>query len=197
MPAHVSLTDPNLHEPKGVSTAPEGSSYFSNGSGSGSWRSWPLGKGIYVDSKEDPSLQKIESTYSQLLIDALGSGTDNRFLPRELRGSGNLWATNKITPEHEGDSFVVRFSLPVEDINTAATLTARLVEGASSSNNLLGEWSFGLNPGVNRTFNILTMLDSTASVNTNGASLFLKTDTGDLLLNKPSVSVVKICDGVF
>ena len=34
---HSALTDPNIHEPKGVSTAAAGKVYTANGSGSGSW----------------------------------------------------------------------------------------------------------------------------------------------------------------
>jgi hypothetical protein len=34
---HSALTDPNLHEPKGASTAANGSVYISNGAGSGAW----------------------------------------------------------------------------------------------------------------------------------------------------------------
>lgn len=34
---HNALTDPNLHEPKGASTAASGAVYVANGSGSGSW----------------------------------------------------------------------------------------------------------------------------------------------------------------
>ena len=34
---HSVLTDPNLHEPKGVSTAASGKVYVANGSGSGTW----------------------------------------------------------------------------------------------------------------------------------------------------------------
>lgn len=34
---HVDITDPNIHEPKGASTAPAGSVYVANGAGSGSW----------------------------------------------------------------------------------------------------------------------------------------------------------------
>lgn len=34
---HSSLTDPYLHEPKGVATASAGSTYLANGAGSGSW----------------------------------------------------------------------------------------------------------------------------------------------------------------
>lgn len=34
---HSALTDPNLHEPKGVSTASAGKVYVANGAGSGNW----------------------------------------------------------------------------------------------------------------------------------------------------------------
>jgi len=34
---HSSLTDPNLHEPKGISTASANQLYLANGSGSGTW----------------------------------------------------------------------------------------------------------------------------------------------------------------
>lgn len=35
---HSALTDPNLHEPKGASTATAESFYVANGSGGGSWK---------------------------------------------------------------------------------------------------------------------------------------------------------------
>lgn len=35
--AHSALTDPNIHEPKGASTALAGTIYTANGAGSGSW----------------------------------------------------------------------------------------------------------------------------------------------------------------
>lgn len=35
---HASLTDPELHEPKGISTATSGSVYIADGLGSGNWR---------------------------------------------------------------------------------------------------------------------------------------------------------------
>lgn len=34
---HENITDPNLHEPKGASTASDGSVYISDGAGSGDW----------------------------------------------------------------------------------------------------------------------------------------------------------------
>ena len=45
MPEHVDLTDPELHEPKGVAAATSNQTYVANGAGSGSW-SEPEPKGI-------------------------------------------------------------------------------------------------------------------------------------------------------
>lgn len=39
--SHASITDPNLHEPKGVSTAAANTAYFANGAGSGAWSKLP------------------------------------------------------------------------------------------------------------------------------------------------------------
>jgi len=35
---HDSITDPNIHEPKGISTASNGAMYFADGAGSGDWK---------------------------------------------------------------------------------------------------------------------------------------------------------------
>jgi hypothetical protein len=37
MPEHSAITDPNLHEPKGASTASANTAYWSDGAGSGTW----------------------------------------------------------------------------------------------------------------------------------------------------------------
>lgn len=37
MPEHVDITDPEIHEPKGASTASAGEVYVSDGAGSGDW----------------------------------------------------------------------------------------------------------------------------------------------------------------
>ncbi len=37
MPEHNVITDPNIHEPKGASTATSGQVYVANGAGSGAW----------------------------------------------------------------------------------------------------------------------------------------------------------------
>lgn len=39
---HSTITDPDLHEPKGASTASAGQVYLANGSGSGTWTTLKL-----------------------------------------------------------------------------------------------------------------------------------------------------------
>lgn len=52
MPEHVDLTDPELHEPKGVAAASSNQTYVANGAGSGVW-SEPEPKGVSGASSGD------------------------------------------------------------------------------------------------------------------------------------------------
>lgn len=62
MPEHVNLTDPELHEPKGVAAASANETYVADGAGSGAW-SEPEPKGISA------------ATSGQVLVaDGAGSG---------------------------------------------------------------------------------------------------------------------------
>jgi len=42
MAEHKNITDPNIHEPKGVSVATVGTTYIADGAGSGAWSAIPL-----------------------------------------------------------------------------------------------------------------------------------------------------------
>ena len=46
---HSSLSDPQLHEPKGISTATAGSVYRANGSGSGTWAGEEFAYTTFID----------------------------------------------------------------------------------------------------------------------------------------------------
>ena len=66
--AHKNLTDPQLHEPKGVSAANEGTVYVANGTGSGVWQALPFSDLNY-------SAQSVTAfTYNLIDIDTV---TDN------------------------------------------------------------------------------------------------------------------------
>lgn len=64
---HSTLTDPYLHEPKGVSTASSGDVYIADGVGSGSWKQpKQFISGHYTFSTASPYSQSITTSDAQL-----------------------------------------------------------------------------------------------------------------------------------
>lgn len=64
---HSTLTDPYLHEPKGVAAATNGSVYLANGAGSGAWVHPHHYVSGYVDfDTASPESQSITTTFSAL-----------------------------------------------------------------------------------------------------------------------------------
>ncbi len=64
---HSALSDPYLHEPKGISTASVGSIYVADGTGSGSWNHAHHYVGGYVDfDSVSPESQAITTVFSVL-----------------------------------------------------------------------------------------------------------------------------------
>jgi hypothetical protein len=64
---HSTLTDPYLHEPKGVASASVGSIYVADGAGSGTWSHAHHYVGGYVDfDSASPESQAITTTFSAL-----------------------------------------------------------------------------------------------------------------------------------
>lgn len=51
MPEHMDITDPEIHEPKGISTATSGYTYVADGAGGGAWEKI-RGFGNYQDSRD-------------------------------------------------------------------------------------------------------------------------------------------------
>jgi hypothetical protein len=65
---HKLITDPDLHEPKGVAAAVTGKVYVSDGAGSGSWQ-YPPGKAhaeIYIDAGVTAQTLSGSSAYAKL-----------------------------------------------------------------------------------------------------------------------------------
>lgn len=65
---HSAITDPNIHEPKGISSAALGKIYRSNGSGSGTWV-YPSGYvhgEIYIDAGVTSQTLAAASAYNKL-----------------------------------------------------------------------------------------------------------------------------------
>lgn len=76
---HSALTDPNLHEPKGVSTAAAGKVYVANGAGSGSWL-YPSGHAyadMYITGSS--TSQTLAAASAKAKLNPTGAWTANGF----------------------------------------------------------------------------------------------------------------------
>ncbi len=196
MPIHSNLTDPELHEPKGISTATVGRTYVSDGSGSGSWLHVPTGWGYYQHSG---SAQTISTTDVKLLVNGSGALTNTNYLPREIRGSGHLWSTasSKLTPIRLGDAYSVRLDLPVTARATAveATLSLDIGGGATPTSVILPKF---LNVDKTAPFTLSLDIPLVVPTNTtllNGIQFFLKVDAGSIDITDPSVTITRIHSG--
>lgn len=93
--AHKDIPEAGLHEPKGVSTAAAGTVYVADGAGSGDWED-PIptdlvrvGWGNYNDyATSITPISVSATTWTKLTNDALGSLTDETYLPD---GVTTLW----------------------------------------------------------------------------------------------------------
>ena len=65
---HKNITDPDIHEPKGVASAAVGKVYVSDGAGSGTWK-YPSGYAhgeIYIDAGVTTQALSVGSGYAKL-----------------------------------------------------------------------------------------------------------------------------------
>lgn len=153
MPEHVDILDPEIHEPKGVAAAANGTTYVANGAGSGSWTNPKLTgqvsatanevpvsdgaggvafKTLYTQGFEDDnhagSSQSITAaTWTDLNNDAAGSFTQSTY---RLPGKTDVWDTGNNEFHFGnagyalGDTVDIRVDITVT--TTVANQTARL-----------------------------------------------------------------------
>lgn len=88
--AHKDLTDPQLHEPKGASTAPSGSTIFSDGTGGTLWKSIEISD---LDFTAETVTEATESTVtdaSTMSTAGMSATTDGT-----IADAANFTLTNK------------------------------------------------------------------------------------------------------
>jgi hypothetical protein len=79
---HNTITDPNIHEPKGVASASDGQVYIADGVGSGDWRYIPHGHMYYSNIGTGITLTS-PATYTKIGPTTVGDAD-----PREITHSG-------------------------------------------------------------------------------------------------------------
>jgi len=187
---HDVIPDGERHEPKGLSSAANGKVYISRGSDTGEWVYLPMGWANYADNA---TAQTFNSTAAKLSIDGAGSTSDSSYLPREIRGSAELWntTTDKITPIRAGDSYNVRLTLPI----TAKTGTPTILEvqldigGGATPTIVVAEVDYAVAKAPPYTVTIGIPVFCLATFVTNGGQIFIATDTGTVAITAPSIFI--------
>ena len=134
---HVSITDPEIHEPKGITSALADSVYRADGVGSGSWvQPTKVGWWDYNDltTASTPIPLTAAATWYDLTNDGAGTLTSTAYRPT---GFGDIWdtSTNRFTFSDLSPGDMVDIRLDVEfttsSANTAVDLALELGLGAS------------------------------------------------------------------
>lgn len=94
---HSTLTDPYLHEPKGVSTAGAGTVYVANGSGSGNWYEKTRFIGAFVAFDADTPAYEHSCTTSDTPLDPTFSISENNGFTGETSPNARLKYTGTET----------------------------------------------------------------------------------------------------
>lgn len=134
MAEHNILTDPELHEPKGISVASDNKFYASDGAGSGLWVGlYTSGSEYYHNSAADESLG---TSFNIIENDGLGARTEKSL---RLPSSGSMWdATN----------FYLDFSTAGLDYGDSVTLRLEIEATTSAANRVIdGKLEMGLGSG--------------------------------------------------
>ena len=158
----------------------------------------PNGWGFYSDGLIANPTQTITVTPVKLLIDGNGATSEDSYLPRIIRGTGQLYDTtdNLITPIVVGDSYDMRVQVNIDslsgnptelslvlDIGGAATPTITITQDTKVIK--------GLSEPVIFSFPIFAL----ATFLSNGGQLFMKTDTGSAVIGTRDIFLIRTSSG--
>lgn len=184
---HSSLTDPNLHEPKGISTASANQLYLANGSGSGVWTNanrFPgTGWGKYTNTTYVGTTYLAVSTTNVLLPFTTDDTVSQ--IPISLTGTTsslmNL-ATETLQFVAAGDLHSITLSLKVDSFATGSPKVLDIsIYGSSDGityGTLLGETSVSLVKSTNQFITESALFPVTSNMVSHGARIYLQTDPG-------------------
>lgn len=159
----------------------------------------PTGWGNYRDGEIAFPTQVITTVAQKLLIDGVGAQTDIGFLPKSIRGTGNLWDTvnNKITPISDGDSYDLRVDIEVTaKTGSVSEIIVELdIGGAAAPTNVIvtSDVSVSKTPPFTKSVNILIF--DRATFLANGGQLFLSTDAGTATVSARGIVISRNSSG--
>jgi hypothetical protein len=157
-----------------------------------------LGWGNYQDGETTPATQTINTTPSKLLIDGLGSASESGYLPREIRGSSELWDNvDTITPINIGDAYDIRVTLEL----TAKTASPNVIDivldigGAAGITIPIAQVQIPVVATVPFTVTGAIPIFCLTTFVTNGGTLFFSTDAGTLTVSASTIFIKRDFNG--
>lgn len=183
---HSSLTDPNLHEPKGIAAASANQLYLSNGSGSGTWTNsnrFPgTGWGKYTNTTYVGTTALAIST-TPVLIPFTTDDTVSQ-IPISLTGTtSSLMNLSSETLQFvsAGDLHSITLTMKVYSTSgTPVTMDVILYGSSDGStyNTLLGETTVNLSKGAGQVITESSLFPVTSNMVSHGARIYAATNTG-------------------
>ena len=183
---HSSLTDPNLHEPKGISTASANQVYISDGSGSGTWtnasRLPGTGWGKYTNTTYVGTTALAVST-SPVLIPFTTADTVTQ-LPITLTGTtSNLMdlSTETLQFVSVGDLHSITLTMKVYSTSGTPVTMDIILSGSSDGvtySTILGETTVNLAKGAGQIITESSLFPVTSNMVSYGARITAVTNTG-------------------
>lgn len=125
MAIHSGLTDPNIHEPKGASTADDGQVYVADGAGSGAWEDKlpsMSGKSGYQLTNNGTS----ESWSSNSVVTCRGKVTVSGTTPTLVANSVNVTSVTRLGT----GSYRVTFTTAMSNANYVPVVITKTLAGA-------------------------------------------------------------------
>jgi len=183
---HSSLTDPNLHEPKGIAAASANQLYLSNGSGSGTWTNanrFPgTGWGKYTNTTYVGTTALAINTTPVLL--PFTTAADVSQLPITLTGTTsslmNL-ATETLQFVAAGDLHSITLTVSVYSVSGSPAHMDLSIFGSADGttySTLLGETTISLVKGAGQVITESSLFPVTSDMATHGARIYLTSNSG-------------------
>lgn len=183
---HSTLSDPNLHEPKGISTASADQLYRSNGSGSGTWTAanrFPgTGWGKYTNTTYiNTTVLPISTT--EVLLPFTTDDTVSQ-VPISLTGTTSSLMNltdDKLLFVNNGDLHSVTLTFKIYSVTGAPSYMNLILYGSSDGitySTILGDTTVSLLKGAGQVITSSALFPVTSNMVTHGAKIYLVTNAG-------------------
>ena len=197
---HNAITDPDIHEPKGASTASADQIYVSDGAGSGTWTNladlYYTGWSLFEDNAyTDTSgvYLSIGTTATPVTVNKLGANTDETQAPVDATTTLFNASTNEFQPINAGDLYSLQLSFTVQAVTgSPSTLTFDLAYTNDDPATIVVAQKVEAVPSAGAHICCLNMLPTTQDLVDFGGQIRLTADAGTVSIKDIKLLITRI-----